>query len=150
MRITRVLTDNGREITDRLFGLRRRPATGAREFDRLRAALPIAHRLAPPTRPETNGMKERFNGRIEDVLQSHPFRSGENLDQTILRHVRLCNGQLPQSVLKEARRSTRSRTGTETSPSSLGNNPMITRMRHLDAQVDALRSVGAEIADMQE
>jgi len=51
-------------------------------------------------RPQTNGMVERFNGRIEDVLQSHRFRSGEDLEQTILRYVRLYNGQLPQSVLQ--------------------------------------------------
>ncbi len=51
-------------------------------------------------RPQTNGMVERFNGRIEDILQSHRFRSGEALDQTILRYVRLYNGQFPQSVLK--------------------------------------------------
>ena len=50
--------------------------------------------------PQTNGMVERFNGRIEDVLQSHRFRSGEDLEATILRYVRLYNGQLPQSVLK--------------------------------------------------
>ena len=51
-------------------------------------------------RPQTNGMVERFNGRIEDVLQSHRFRSAEDLEQTLLRYVRLYNGQLPQSVLK--------------------------------------------------
>ena len=51
-------------------------------------------------RPQTNGMVERFNGRIEDVLQSHRFRSGEDLEQTILRYVHLYNGQLPQSALK--------------------------------------------------
>jgi len=51
-------------------------------------------------RPQTNAMVERFNGRIEDVLQSHRFRSGEDLEQTILRYVRLYNGQLPQSVVK--------------------------------------------------
>ncbi len=28
---------------------------------------------------QTNGMVERFNGRIEDVLQSHRFNSGEDL-----------------------------------------------------------------------
>ena len=100
MKITRVLTDNGREFTDRLFGLRRRAATGTHDFDRLCADLGIDHRLAPPMRPRTNGMVERFNGRIEDVLQSHHFRSGEELEQTILRYVRLYNGQLPQSVLK--------------------------------------------------
>jgi len=100
MRITRVLTDNGKEFTDRLFGLRKRAATGNHDFDRLCAKLGIEHRLAPPMHPQTNGMVERFNGRIEDVLQSHHFRSGEDLEQTILRYVRLYNGQLPQSVLK--------------------------------------------------
>ena len=100
MRITRALTDNGKEFTDRLFGLRRRAATGNHEFDRLCAEFGIEHRLAPPMRPQTNGMVERFNGRIGDVLQSHRFRSGEDLEQTLLRYVRLYNGQLPQSVLK--------------------------------------------------
>ncbi|MEM7644941.1 MAG: IS481 family transposase [Pseudomonadota bacterium] len=100
MKITRVLTDDGKAFTDWLFGLRRRPATGTHDFDRLCADLGIEHRLAPPIRPQTNGMVERFNGRIEDVLQSHRFHSGEDLEQTILRYVRLYNGQLPQSVLK--------------------------------------------------
>ena len=90
----------GKEFTDRLFGLRRRAATGNHDFDRLCTELDIEHRLAPPRRPQTNGMVERFNGRIEDVLQSHRFRSGEDLEQTILRYVRLYNTQLPQSVLK--------------------------------------------------
>ncbi len=45
-------------------------------------------------------MVERFNGRIEEVLQSHRFRNGEDLEYTILRYVRLYNGQLPQSALK--------------------------------------------------
>lgn len=100
MKVTRVLTDNGKEFTDRLFGLRSRPATGAHEFDSLCVELGIEHRLAPPMRPQTNGMVERFNGRIEDVLQSHRFRSGDDLEQTLLRYVCLYNGQLPQSVLK--------------------------------------------------
>jgi len=90
----------GKEFTDRLFGLRRRAPTGNHDFDRLCTDLGIEHRLAPPMHPQTNGMVERFNGRIEDVLQSHRFCSGEDLEQTILRYVWLYNGQLPQSVLK--------------------------------------------------
>jgi hypothetical protein len=43
-------------------------------------------------------MVERFNGRIEAVLQSHPFRWGEDLATTLYRHARLCNQQLPQSA----------------------------------------------------
>lgn len=87
IKITHVLTDNGKAFTDRLFGLRRRAATG------------IEHRLAHPMRPQTNGMVERFNGRIEDVLQSHRFQSGEDLEQTLLRYVHHYNSQLPQSAL---------------------------------------------------
>ena len=51
-------------------------------------------------RLQTNGMVERFNGRIQDVLQSHRFRSDGDLEQTILRYVQLYNSQLPQTVLK--------------------------------------------------
>jgi hypothetical protein len=36
-------------------------------------------------------MVERFNGRIEDVLQSHHFRSGEELETTLQRYVLLYN-----------------------------------------------------------
>jgi transposase InsO family protein len=99
IRIRTIPTDNGKEFTDRLFGLRRRAATGAREFDQLCAELRIEHRLTPPASPRTNGMVERYNGRIEEVLQSYPFRSGEDLETTLHRHVRLCNQQLPQSAL---------------------------------------------------
>jgi transposase InsO family protein len=99
IRIRTILTDNGKEFTDRLFGLRRRVATGKHEFDRLCTELDIAHRLTPPRSPQTNGMVERFNGRIEDVLQSHHFRSGEELDATLHRYVWLYNQQLPQSAL---------------------------------------------------
>jgi transposase InsO family protein len=99
IRIRTILIDNGKEFTDRLFGLRKRAATGAHEFDTLCAALDIEHRLTPPKSPQTNGMVERFNGRIEEVLQSHHFRSGEELETTLLRYVWLYNQQLPQSAL---------------------------------------------------
>jgi len=72
---------------------------GAHEFDTLCTALDIEHRLTPPKSPQTNGMVERFNGRIEEVLQSHRFRSGEELETTLHRYVWLYNQQLPQSAL---------------------------------------------------
>ena len=92
--------DNGKEFTDRLFGLRKRAATGKHEFDTLCNERGIDHRLTPPQSPQTNGMVERFNGRIEDVLQSHHFRSGEDPNATMHRYVLLYNQQLPQSVLQ--------------------------------------------------
>ncbi len=99
MRIRPILPDNGKEFTDRLFGLRQRAATGAHECDTLGAALDIDHRLTLPRSPQTNGMVERFNGRIEEVLQSHPFRSGAVLEATLLRYVWLYTQPLPQSAL---------------------------------------------------
>ena len=139
MKIARVLTErategaivsspmvSGKEFTDRLFGLCKRAATGNHEFDRLCAELGIENRLAPSMRPQKNGMVERFDGRIEDILQSHRFRSGEDLEQTILRYVRLCKGQLPQSVLK-GRTWTPSRTGAVSSPTYSRNDCTITR-----------------------
>ena len=104
--------DNGKEFTDRLFGLRKRAQSGQHDFDRLCTELDIEHRLTPPRSPQTNGMvpshglktnhcraTERLNGRIEDVLQSHHFRSGEELEATLHRYVWLYNLQLPQSAL---------------------------------------------------
>lgn len=44
-------------------------------------------------------MVERFNGRIEDVLQSHHFRSGGELEARLHRYVWLYNQQLSQSAL---------------------------------------------------
>ena len=43
-----------------------------------------------------SGMVERFNGGIEEVLRSHHFQSGEELETTLYRYVRLHNQQLPQ------------------------------------------------------
>ena len=45
-------------------------------------------------------MVERFNGRISDVLKTHHFISGQDLEQTLLRYVRLYNEHLPQAALK--------------------------------------------------
>ena len=86
-------------FTDRLFGLRQRAATGEHGFDKLCSDLDIEHRLTPPKSPQTNGMVERFNGRIEEVLQSHHFRSGEELDATLHRYVWLYKQKLPQAAL---------------------------------------------------
>ena len=75
-----MLNDNGKEFTDRLFSPCKRSPTGKHEFDLLCGDLGVEHRLALPQHPQTNGMVERFNGRIEEVLQSHHFRYGEEIE----------------------------------------------------------------------
>jgi transposase InsO family protein len=99
IKIRYVLTDNGKEFTDRLFGRRQRAETGSHEFDQLCEALGIEHRLTRPGTPQTNGMVERFNGRISQVLNTHRFHSGEELEQTLVRYVWLYNQHLPQKAL---------------------------------------------------
>ena len=111
IRITKLLTENepqakfqrsynGKEFTDRLFGARDRQASAAHEFDQLCQALGIEHRLTKPRTPQTNGMVERFNGRISDILlKTHHFQSGEDLRATSHRYVALYHHQLPQAAL---------------------------------------------------
>ena len=70
-RIHTILTDNGKEFTDRLFGSRTRQPTGEHEFDQPCQAPGIEHRLTKPRTPKTNGMVERFNVRLSQVPRSH-------------------------------------------------------------------------------
>ena len=85
--ITKVLTDNGKEFTDRFCATGQRQPTGAHAFDRVYTANRIEHRLTKPRTPQTNGMSERFNGRSAEVLATTPFDSAGHLADTIKRYV---------------------------------------------------------------
>ena len=61
--------------------------------------LGIEHGLTPPRSPQTNSMVERFNGRIDDVLQTHQFNYALDRKQKLLRSAVRYNPQLPQSAL---------------------------------------------------
>ena len=86
-KIRTVLTDNGAEFTDRLFGARASDPSAEHEFDRLCQALGIEHRPTRVRRPQTNGMVGRFNGRIEQILRTHHFNSSHDLHATLHRYV---------------------------------------------------------------
>lgn len=97
--IQTILTDNGSEFTDRLFNKQKHPS-GEHEFDLRCAEFGIEHRLTKPRSPQTNGMVERFNGRISDELATHRFESGADLADTRERYVLLYNQHLPQLALQ--------------------------------------------------
>jgi len=97
--MVREATARGKEFTDRPFASRARAPSGEHEFDQLCTELGIEHRLTPPKSPQANGMVERFNGRISDVLKTNRFNSALDLEQTLKRAVHLHNTQLPQSAL---------------------------------------------------
>jgi transposase InsO family protein len=95
-KVTKVLTDNGKEFTDRFCATGERTPTGQHPFDQRCAAQAIEHRLIKPRQPQTNGMVERFNGRISEVLNTTRFVSGEQLATTLQRYASVYNHLIPQ------------------------------------------------------
>jgi transposase InsO family protein len=99
IKITKILTDNGKEFTDRFCATGERKPTGDHLFDQSCKAHGIEHRLIKPRTPQTNGMVERFNGRIADVLKSTTFHSTDHLATTLQRYERIYNQHVPQRNL---------------------------------------------------
>jgi len=98
-KVTKVLTDNGKEFTDRFCATGQREPTGRHRFDRVCEAHGIEHRLTRPRTPQTNGMVERFNGRIAEVIKVTYFNSRQELHDTLLHYVKIYNQQIPQKAL---------------------------------------------------
>ncbi|WP_197046837.1 DDE-type integrase/transposase/recombinase [Paucibacter sp. KBW04] len=68
MKINKVLTDNGSQFTDRFTSKTREPS-GKHHFDLRCRALGIEHWACPSRHPQTNGLVERFNGRISELVK---------------------------------------------------------------------------------
>lgn len=98
MKIVKLLTDNGSQFTDRFTSKDKEPS-GEHAFDKACAELNIIHRLSPPRHPQTNGMVERFNGRIAEVLRTHHFDSSASLEALLDRYVWMYNHHLPQRAI---------------------------------------------------
>ena len=104
MKIKIILSDNGTQFTDRFSSQQRnaqgeRIPTGSHAFDQACIEKQIEHRLIPPRHPQTNGMVERFNGRISEVLHTHHFDSKQELKSLLARYIWLYNQHLPQKAL---------------------------------------------------
>ena len=97
MKIEKLLTDNGGRFTDR-FTSRENELSGNHAFDRERVLLGIEHSLIPPRHPHTNGMVERFNGRVSDLLNTTRFGSREQPATTIAQYAVLYNQHIPQKA----------------------------------------------------
>jgi IS30 family transposase len=98
-KVTKVLTDNGKEFTDRFCATGEREPTGNHLFDKVCAANHVEHRLIKPRRPQTNGMVERFNGRIGEVVSRTRFGSALELKTAIDHYVRTYNHAIPQKSI---------------------------------------------------
>ena len=98
MKITKLLTDNGTQFTDRFTSKEKQPS-GNHVFDQACAKHGVEHRLIQPRHPQTNGMVERFNGRISELLQQTRFASAAELESTLLNYVLIYNHHIPQRAL---------------------------------------------------
>jgi hypothetical protein len=97
--IQTILTDNGKEFTDRFIANGEREPTGRHAFDKACKTHEINHRLIPPKHPQTNGMVERFNGRISHILKSTYFTSATELISTLERYMKIYNHHIVQRNL---------------------------------------------------
>ena len=97
--VSKALTDNGKEFTDRFCATGQREPTGKHLFDKECAGHNIEHRLIKPRTPKTNGMVERFNGRIREVVQLTESESSRRLKETMMQYLRIYNHHIPQKNL---------------------------------------------------
>jgi transposase InsO family protein len=101
IKICTLLTDNGSQFTDRFTSKsKKKEPSGQHVFDRLCKQFHIEHRLIPPRHPQTNGMVERFNGRISDIVNQTRFSSAAELESTLRNYVKIYNHNIPQRALK--------------------------------------------------
>ena len=92
--ITTVLTDNGKAFSDRFCATGQRDPAGEHAFNKVCASKAIEHRLSKPRPPQTNGMIERFNDRIADVLHTTRFQSADQLHETLVRYAMLVKSRV--------------------------------------------------------
>lgn len=100
MKIIKLLADNGSQFTDRFTSKKREP-TERHSFDVRHKALAIEHRLCAPCHPQTNGMVERFNSRISEVVKQTRFASAAELEVTLESYLKTSNHQIPQRAFKQ-------------------------------------------------
>ena len=102
MKIVKLLTDNGSQFTDRFTSRTKdgsKQPSGEHAFDMLCTELGIEHRLAPPRHPQTNGMVERFNGRIAEIVNQTRFATAHELESTLGNYLKTYNHHIAQRAL---------------------------------------------------
>lgn len=98
-KINKILTDNGKEFTDKYNNKERKP-TGNHIFDKTCNKNGIEHRLTKPYTPKTNGMVERMNGKItQNVLNKVKFSSVEEMKNIISNYIDVYNYSIKHSSL---------------------------------------------------
>ncbi len=91
--------DKSHRFTDRFRAGGEGKPTGEHEFDKVCKRQGVEYRLIKPYRTERNGMVERFNGRIKDILVKTRFKDSKELEETLRQYMRIYNHWIPQRAL---------------------------------------------------
>jgi transposase-like protein len=97
--LSNVLTDKGKEFTDRFSVNGERTPTGHHLFDQACVRQRLEQRLLKPYHSQTKGMVERFNGRLSEILATTHFENRESLEETLMRYTCIYNNYIPQPRL---------------------------------------------------
>ena len=100
MVINKLLTDNGKEFTDRFIPNGKRESTENHLFDQVCTKNDIEHCLTKPAHPQTNGMVERFNGCISEIEKDIQFSSSKELKSTLKNYLNVYNYHIPQKNIE--------------------------------------------------
>jgi len=99
-KINKLLTDNGKEFTDKFRKNTDYKPSGQHVLDIKCARNNIEHRLTKPYTPQTNGMVERMNRKVADnVLKPIKFGNYEELEITIQQYIDSYNLHIKQKAL---------------------------------------------------
>lgn len=98
-KISKILTDNGKEFTDRFNNKTKKP-TGNHKFDKTCNSNNIEHRLTAPYTPKTNGMVERVNGKVtQNILDKIKFDNILDMKQIIFQYFYNYNNYIKHSSI---------------------------------------------------
>ncbi len=98
-KIHKVLTDNGKEFTNRFRRRTNGKPTGSHPFDCLCKRFGIEHRLTELYTPQTNGLVEQFNRRITNILHFYYFYTYQQLKEILDKYLMCYNYGNKQKVL---------------------------------------------------
>jgi len=142
--ITKVLTDNGKEFTDR-FNKGHKEPSGNHPFDKVCQESGAEHRLTLPYTPKTNGMVERMNGKIQQsVLDKIICTDITELGKSVMRYISIYNTTIKHSGLGRQSPLLALRKRFESNPIVFTRDFVMIEGERISLACDVLQTVGLE------